>query len=160
MGLGGGAHPVSPQSRARPAPSRPTPDSPLPAWGLRPHPSPYSRPHKGGCRLLVSEERRQTGETALTPDLGHTPTALSRRTAQIGVGAGRRGRPGDPAHLSSRKAGGDPNRRSDRGDAPSGPSDGMGKGKMGVHMRIRLPSGPSAGAPLSALLGECALRYS
>lgn len=62
--------------------------------------------------------------------------------------------------LSSRKAGGDPNRRSDRGDAPSGPSDGMGKGKMGVHMRIRLPSGPSAGAPLSALLGECALRYS
>lgn len=110
--------------------------------------------------MLVSEEGRQTGETALTPDLGHTPTALSRRTAQIGVGAGRRGRPGDPAHLSSRKAGGDPNRRSDRGDAPSGPSGGMGKGRKGVHMRIRLPSGPSAGAPLSALPGECALRYS
>lgn len=57
-------------------------------------------------RLQVSAEGRQIGETALTPDLGHTPTALSGRTAQVGVGAGDRGRPGAPAHLSSRKAGG------------------------------------------------------
>lgn len=57
-------------------------------------------------RLQVSAEGRQIGETALTPDLGHTPTALSGRTAQVGMGAGGRGRPGAPAHLSSRKAGG------------------------------------------------------
>ena len=147
MGLGGGAHPVSPQSRARPAPSRPTPDSPLPAWGLRPHPSPYSRPHKGGCRLLVSEERRQTGETALTPDLGHTPTALSRRTAQIGVGAGRRGRPGAPAHLSSRKAGGDPNAALTEETLPQVPVTGWGRGRWECTCASGCPQAPLLAHP-------------
>ena len=163
MGLGGGP-PVSPRSRDPVLGLDLPAQLPTPRSAPTPSPRPVLTKAAWGCWPL-----RMGGDRggSPTPDLGHTPTALSGRTSQVGaVGPGR---PGSP-HLCPRKAGGAGTRtlrcsdRTDRG-GDAGPNAGYGAGVWGeggmgmgegVRMRSQLPSGPSAGSPLSPAPGVSA----